>query len=293
MAKSLTTEEQQCLHHRYKQNDLYRQWLPILTMLHRDVGVLEPTLMWALAERQIARLRKEETFREHEIAPIYTELLDHCGERRSADTVMCIMLTMLMNAVEKGHEDEHFDNEPMCIAILDIMGSDPYHIKVMELFKQRQTGYDGKPIVITPFDPMKNPVENATADEKNKKPELTPQQQAVKAFVDEIIQLTNKAYETYNGQSMSPAANQPEVKIVIQKEQLVQCLQDKMKSDFEGLLEGCYPVDGKTKRRKCQFVRKLMDDGGFGKLPKKMLAQLLAPIVELSVGCTATYLSKK
>ena len=293
MTRPLTTEEQQRLHRLYLQNDLYRQWLPILTQLHRDCGVSEPTRMWRLAEQQMARLCEVEAYRAQEIAPIYTALLDDCGARCAADTVMCIMLTMLMNAVEKGHEDEYFDNEPMCMAILDLLGNAPFPRKVMERFYQRQTGYDGKPVVITPLDYMTNQAASAAAKEKNKKPELTPQQQAVKAFVDKIIRLADAAYEAYNGQSMKPAANRPEVEIVIRKDELVQHMQQKMRDNFDELLALCYPEDAQSKKRLCQYVRMLMEGKKFfGKLPKNRLAPLLAPIVGLTEQSTRNRLSQ-
>ena len=67
---------------------------------------------------------------------------------------MCIVLTMLMNAVEKGHEEEAFDNEPMCMAIMDILSSDRFFQGLIGLFFKREVGYDGQKVVITPSDPM-------------------------------------------------------------------------------------------------------------------------------------------
>ena len=170
MVRLLNTEEQRSLHHRYKQSDLYRQWLPILSMLQRDYGEMDGITLWYLAERQIVRLRSEMSFREQEISPIYNELLDDCkvfsikgqadvkrGDdqaRRSATTIICIVLTMLMNAVEKGHEEESFDNEPLCMAIRDVLSKDQYFQRLMTLFYERKTGYDGQKVVITPKDPM-------------------------------------------------------------------------------------------------------------------------------------------
>lgn len=151
--KILTPEEQRTLHHRYKQNDLYRQWSPILAMLHRDHGVADAQTLWHEAECMIMRLREEQTFREQEIAPMYNTLLAETS-RFTATTVMCIIMTMLMNAVEKGHEDEYFDNEPMCMAIADIFLDDKFFLTVMDIFRHRSVGYDGRKVVITPSDPM-------------------------------------------------------------------------------------------------------------------------------------------
>ena len=55
----LTKNEQQTLHHRYKQNDLYRQWSPILAMLQRKYDEADAQTLWHQAEQQIVRLRGE------------------------------------------------------------------------------------------------------------------------------------------------------------------------------------------------------------------------------------------
>ena len=163
--KLLKPDEQHTLHHRYKNSDLYRQWSPILAMLQRKYNEADAQTLWHVAEQQIVRLRSEQTFREQEISPIYNELLEDCLKfdgtertkpqaRQTASTVMCIMLTMLMNAVEKDHEDEFFNNEPMCMAIMDILSGDKFFQGLMNLFFKRATGYDGQKVVITPSDPM-------------------------------------------------------------------------------------------------------------------------------------------
>lgn len=151
--KAFTPDEQRMLHHRFKQSDLYRQWSPILAMLQRDYKEADPQTLWYEAECQIVRLKGEQTFREQEICPIYNELLAGYS-RRTASTVMCIVLTMLMNAVERGHEEESFDNEPMCMAIMDILSGDKYFQGLMNLFFKRNKGYDGQKITIAPSDPM-------------------------------------------------------------------------------------------------------------------------------------------
>ena len=163
--KLLTQNEQHTLHHRYIQSDLYRQWSPILAILQREYDEADAQTLWYLAEQQIARLRGELAYREQSISPIYSELLLECGDfngktrskdqaRRTASTIMCITLTMLMNAVEEGHEDENFDNEPMCMAVLDILSGDTFFQSLMDLFFKRNIGYDGKKLIFTTRDPM-------------------------------------------------------------------------------------------------------------------------------------------
>ncbi len=135
---------------------------------------------------------------------------------------------------------------------------------------------------------------NATLGEKNEASRLTPQQQAVKAFVDKIVRLGNAAYEAYNGKRVSPGVHQPEAEIVIRKDELAQHMQQKMRDNFDELLTLCYPEDARSKQRLCQYVLMLMERKGyFGKLPKNLLALLLAPIAGLKEGTAKGYLSKK
>ena len=72
----------------------------------------------------------------------------------SAVTVMCVLMTRLMNAVEEGHEEEDFENRPMCVAIANILRNHPHFQLLNERFFKRKLGNDGKKIVITPSDPM-------------------------------------------------------------------------------------------------------------------------------------------
>jgi len=199
MVKIFTTEEQHSLHHRYKQSDLYRQWAPILALLQRKNGEMDAATIWFLAEKQVVRLREEPSYREQEISPIFNELIEDCKTlsakdskviqrsdaeaQRSAITVMCVILTMLMNAVEKGHEEESFDNEPMCMAIMDILAENVYFQQLMNVFFSRNTGYDGKKVIITRSDPMDNNDPLANMDEIAK--------EEIEQIVNHVSQLTS------------------------------------------------------------------------------------------------------
>jgi len=161
----LTQDDQHMLHLRYRQNDLYRHWTPILAQLHRDYGEADPQSLWFAAERQIERLRNVSEYREQEIGLIYEDLLGDCRHfdnisrteeeaQRSAITLMAILLTMLLNAIQPGHEDEPFANQPICVAIMDIVKDDPYYKKLIDTFFARNVDYDGNKVHITPHDPM-------------------------------------------------------------------------------------------------------------------------------------------
>lgn len=120
----------------------------------------------------------------------------------------------------------------------------------------------------------------------------TPEQKAVEAFVNKIIALAQSAHKKYHGKMVSPGVNQPEVKIIIERDKLLSHMQSKMKTDFEELQALCYPENAKSRARLCQYVRQLKQENYFGKLPNNLLADLLAPIVGLQVGSVKNYLSK-
>jgi len=118
----------------------------------------------------------------------------------------------------------------------------------------------------------------------------TPEQKAVADFVDSIIMMVNTAYEKWNNQRVSPGVHKAEVHIVIKKEELIKFMQDKVKNDFDELRELCYPQ--LTNKIFFQFVSQLQDDGYFGELPNNLLAEIVAPIVNLTPGTARNYLSQ-
>ena len=118
----------------------------------------------------------------------------------------------------------------------------------------------------------------------------TPEQKAVADFVDCIIMIVNTAYEKWNNQRVSPGVHKAEVHIVIKKEELIKFMQDKVKNDFDELRELCYPQ--LTNKNFFQFVSQLQDDGYFGELPNILLAEIVAPIVNLTPGTARNYLSQ-
>lgn len=118
----------------------------------------------------------------------------------------------------------------------------------------------------------------------------TPEQKAVADFVDSIIMMVNTAYEKWNNQRVSPGVHKAEVHIVIKKEELIKFMQDKVKNDFDELRELCYPK--LSNKNFFQFVSQLQDDGYFGELPNNLLADIVAPIVNLTPGTARNYLSQ-
>jgi len=169
MIKILSEEDQIKLHHRYRNSDLFRQWSGILCELEMENKEIDAITLWYYADKCLARLREIKKYRDEEIPYIFRDMIKICGavERsgekinrhpdkaeRSAITIMCIMLTSLMNAVEKGHENEDFDNKAMCVAIDRLLHQNSYYEFLMEEFFSRKIGNDGKKVVIRPCDPM-------------------------------------------------------------------------------------------------------------------------------------------
>ncbi len=123
-------------------------------------------------------------------------------------------------------------------------------------------------------------------------PEQTPEQRAVSDFVDKIISVAINAYDKWNNKYVSPGVNKPDVFVVIKKEELIGFIQSEQKNHFEDLCELCYPATSSSKQYFCRYVMRLQKEDYFGALPNKLLAEVLAPIVELSPGTTNNYLSK-
>jgi len=183
MVTLLSETEQKKLHHRYRNSDLFRQWSAILCQLERDAGEMDAVSLWYLAEKCLNRLRDIQQYRDEDIPYIYNYLLNHCSvfvkgnenisrsckeAEQTAITVMCVMLTSLMNAVEIGHEYEDFDNKAMCVAIDRLLQDYPYYTMLMDAFFRRKTGNDGKKVIIAPSDPMSDTSILESMDEKAK-----------------------------------------------------------------------------------------------------------------------------
>lgn len=170
MIKQLSAEEQESLHRRYRNNDIFRHWSPLLCRMEWEMQELDLVTLWSEVENSLNELRTEKEHREEMIQYIFGRLMkdfrtvqDEFGEKHirtveqaecSAVTVMCIVLTMLMNAVENGHEEEAFANQPMCVAITAWLRSHPHFQYLMKDFFSRKMGFDGKKVVFTPSDPM-------------------------------------------------------------------------------------------------------------------------------------------
>lgn len=169
--RTLNEEEQTSLRDHYRENDLFRHWSPILCQLERDCGGRDAISLWACSERCLNQLREKSQYRETEIDYILRELLQET-DVITAVTIMCIVLMRLMNAVERDHENETFNNEPMCTAIMSILMNNPAYKPtydaITNIFFRRKIGFDDRPVVIQPSDPMNETLimEDVTNEDK-------------------------------------------------------------------------------------------------------------------------------
>ncbi len=200
MIEQLSREDQQMFIHRYLKNDLFCHWSPLLIQMKIERNELDVPTLWYQADMVLDKLRIEEKDRRSVLIPfIYLELLEDFKiirldngttinrsdilAEQSAVTVMCIVLTELMNAVLPGHEGEEFDNSPICVAIANIIRNHPHTKFLMDRFFKKGKDDSGKDIVITPYDPMKN--DDVTRHKSDKVAE------EIEAMEQRIIQLTS------------------------------------------------------------------------------------------------------
>ncbi len=171
MIHQLSREEQERLHHRNGKNDLFCHWTTLLIQLEIEENELDEATLWYQMEKVLEKLRRIEVQRDAMIPYLYKQLIEDFKEVRmvsgativrndilaekSAVTVMCVVLTELMNAVQPGHEDEEYDNFPICVAITNILRNHPHFQLMMDRFFKKKRDNSGKEIMITPADPMK------------------------------------------------------------------------------------------------------------------------------------------
>ncbi len=171
MIQIMHREEQDRLFHRYAKNDLFCHWTPILIQLEIEQNELDVCTLWYHMEKVLEKLRIEDGRRDVLIYYLYKQLLDDFKVVRqengstvtrtdllaeqSAVTIMCVVLTELLNAFLPGYACEENKNFPICVAIANIMRNHPRFQMLMGRFFMKKKDNWGKEVVITPADPMK------------------------------------------------------------------------------------------------------------------------------------------
>lgn len=179
--KKLTDEERRSCHGRYRRNDLFRHWMPILAGMEKSVTHMDAVSLWYNACEVLRLLRAEEEFRDEQLVFIHSEMA------RTADPaclacVMAVVITCLMNATPEGRETERLPNDAICIAIRTLYDPDPLFRLLITRFFARNRGYDGERVVIAPSDPL---TASPSADDMD-----TDARREADACRDRVLQLT-------------------------------------------------------------------------------------------------------
>lgn len=144
----MTAYERRNLFDRYKQDALFRQWLPTLGVLAR-AGHGGEVEVWHEVERMLRLLGREPEWREAEVEFLYTEL---CERYPSAPVfrvaVMAVLFTCLADATpaaDRVHENPH---APGCVAICVMMGGERRFHALLDAFFRRTKDNRGRRVVL-------------------------------------------------------------------------------------------------------------------------------------------------
>lgn len=144
----MTAYERRNLFDRYKQDALFRQWLPTLGVLAR-AGHGGEVEVWHEVERMLRLLGREPEWREAEVEFLYTEL---CERYPSAPVfrvaVMAVLFTCLADATpaaDRVHENPH---APVCVAICVMMGGERRFHTLLDAFFRRTKDNRGRRVVL-------------------------------------------------------------------------------------------------------------------------------------------------
>lgn len=109
-------------------------------------------------------------------------------------------------------------------------------------------------------------------------------ERAVSEFVNKICQLADNVHSVWNEKTVNLGGRMGSAVVVIKRDELKAHIQKEQSKNYDDLAERCFPPQAANKRKLCEYVKQLYEAGYFGKLPKKELAIILAPIVELAPG---------
>lgn len=109
-------------------------------------------------------------------------------------------------------------------------------------------------------------------------------ERAVSDFVNKICQLADNVYSAWNGKEVNLGGQMGLAEVVVKRDELKTFIQNEQSKQFDELAERCFPPQAANKRKFCEYVKQLYEAGFLGKLTKKELAKILAPIVGLKPG---------
>lgn len=182
----MTAYERRNLFDRYKQDALFRQWLPTLGVLAR-AGHGGEVEVWHEVERMLRLLGREPEWREAEVEFLYTEL---CERYPSAPVfraaVMAVLFTCLADATpaaDRVHENPH---APVCVAICVMMGGEKRFHALLDAFFRRTKDNRGRRVVLPVTDYLAGADSGATVEPEDgpKKAEIGVEPVRVEETVD-------------------------------------------------------------------------------------------------------------
>lgn len=182
----MTAYERRNLFDRYKQDALFRQWLPTLGVLAR-AGHGGEVEVWHEVERMLRLLGREPEWREAEVEFLYTEL---CERYPSAPVfrvaVMAVLFTCLADATpaaDRVHENPH---APVCVAICVMMGGERRFHALLDAFFRRTKDNRGRRVVLPVTDYLAGADGGATVEPEDgpKKAEIGVEPVRVEETVD-------------------------------------------------------------------------------------------------------------
>ena len=164
----------------YRNNDLFRHFMPILSEVERRVTGVDAISLWYHAEQVLQKLRSAHGYRDTEMDFLHAEMTKENDERQLT-ALMFIVFIRLANAAETGTSPTL--NDPICIAILRLYHEDAFFLKLVEAFFKNKVGTDGKKVVISPSDPM---TQNTSLDDMDEVAKAEMQ-----SHIEKVLHLTH------------------------------------------------------------------------------------------------------
>lgn len=159
---ALNSEERRTCFGLYRNNDLFRHFMPILSEVERQFTGVDAISLWHHADRVLQKLRAVQSFRDTELDFLHAEMARE-NDAKALATVMFVVFIRLANAADTGTSST--PNDPISIAILKLYHEDAFFLKLVEAFFRNKVGNNGKKVVIAPFDPMTQALSMDEVDE--------------------------------------------------------------------------------------------------------------------------------
>lgn len=144
----MTIHEKRNLFERYKNDALFRQWLPTLSVLSR-AGQGGEVEVWHEAKWALSRLKHESNWREAEVQFLYTDL---CGRYPSMPifclAVMTVLFTCLADAAPSADRADENPYAPVCVTICNMLDGDKRFHTLLNAFFSHTHDNRGERVIL-------------------------------------------------------------------------------------------------------------------------------------------------